>query len=627
MRIFFLLLLSIASFGQINSPLGFLNYAKAVKPSSVTPTPAVFKKANVTVADGSANIFVYEPLGLNIPPVGGWPVIIFTGGDGTSNNNTRTFTAVAMSTGDNLTYTHSPTGALFRIMPSSIVIKVNGTPVAYGAQGGTITGSGVSGSITSFDTDDANTNTSPTVSVTFTSSQAGNTITYDYIDSTIIAEGIPRWVNLGDNFDNRAIFIAIQNVGNTVDFDNDYYDKCVEYAWDNYNINTKRISNAGISRGGRAILDAPGFMVTRYNHWINRSTGVLTTTDPSNEGTHATSGIASIVVGTASYGAAYTAANYTDIGQAIVHGTADGTLTNNTPSYTSTMAANNEPPYVLNVSGVFHNRDVWDGKCYKRLYRVGPATGSITTADWDYVDFLLKFSKDATETATLHVEQAEKRRYVTEKDIIDYRQAKRKVDALGAGATKDALLARLVTVKSLIDGSGTRWVINFHNTGDNEASPYNNFAAATSGTTITNMVDFNGGASTMDIQLMTTPGGGMVDIGAADRRSFTGGFTKKANESGIRLTGFPLAEFDLTGIPAGTYTVRIYHNEAVASFATNPVVYCEINSVVKTQYSAINTLIGYVEYTGITDAQLANINVARNNDNTIMTLMEIYKNP
>lgn len=593
---------------------------------SSSPSPAVFKRDTVTVADGSANIFVYEPEGIESPPSGGWPVIIFTGGDGTSNNTTRTFSAVAMSTGDNLTYTHSPTPALYRIMPSTIVIKVNGVAVAWGVQGGTITGTGVSGTLTSYDTDSPSTNTSPTVSVTFTSSQAGNTITYDYVDSTMLAEGIARWVNLGDTFDNRCIFIAIQNVGNTVDFDNDYYDKCVEYAWTNYTINPKRLYNAGISRGGRAIIDSPGFLKTRYNHWINRSTGVLTTTDPSNETTHATSGIAAFVVGTASYGGTHTASNYTNIGQAIVHGTGDGTLTNNTPTWSAAMEANNEPPYILNVSGGFHNYDVWDGKCYKRLYRVGPSTGSITTADWDYVDFLLKFSKDATEAATLHVEQVERRRYGTEKDIIDYRHAKRKVDALGAGATKDALLARLVDVKADIDNGGTRWVINFHNTGDDESSPYNNFAAATSGTTITNMVDFDGNASTMDIQLMTTPGSGMIDV-ASNRRSFSGGFTKKANESGIRLVGFPLAEFDLTGIPSGTYTVRIYHNEGLASFATNPVIYCEINSVVKTQYSGINTLIGYVEYTGITDAQLANINIARNNDSTTATIIELYKNP
>lgn len=626
--ILYLVLCPVLAFGQISSPLRFFNNATSIQPGGVALSPAVFKRVTITVGDGTVSAFVYEPLGLNIPPVGGWPVIIYTGGDGTSGNTTRTFTSVAMSTGDNLTYTNSPTAALYRIMTTSIVIKVNGTPVAYGTQGGTITGPGVSGSVTSFDRDEENVNTSPTISVTFTTSQAGNTITYDYIDSTMFQEGIPRWVNLGETLDNRVILIAIQNFQSTSDFDNDYYDKCVEYAWDNYNINTKRIYNAGISRGGRAIIESPGFLLTRYNHWINRSTGVLTTTNPSNEGTHATSGIAAFVTGTASYGGAHTASNYTNIGMAHVHGTGDGVLTNGTPGWAALMQANNEPPYVLNISGGGHSRDVWDGKCYKRLYRVGPAVGSLTTADWDYVDFLLKFSKDDVECARLHVEQAEKRRFGTEKDIIDWRHANRKVEALAGSAEKTALQARLTSLKTAIDNGGTRWVINFHNTGDNEASPYNNFAAATSGTTITNMVDFNGGASTMDIQLMTTPGGGMVDIDAgSNRRTFTGGFTKKSNESGMRLTGFPFAEFDLTGIPAGTYTVRIYHNEGIANFSTNPVIYCEINSVVKTQFSGINTLIGYVEYTGITDAQLANINIARNNDNTIATLLEIYKNP
>lgn len=598
---------------------------------TVTTTAANFYHTNITVSDGSANAFVYAPLHLHNPPDGGWPVIIAFQGDGTSNNTTRTFTAVAMSTGDNLTYTHSPAAALYRIMCSSIRIKVNGVEVARGYPGGTITGTGVTGTISSFDIDDANTNTSPTVSVTFNSSQSGNTITYDYVDSTMLAEGSPRWMNLGDNLDDRTVYIAIQNVNSTADFERDYWDNSVTYAWNNFTINPNRIHAAGISRGGRQIVDQfsngsnTSVLKTRYQFWILRSDGSIVTSDPSNETTHATSGLASLVCGTTSYGGSFTAANYTNIGMAIVHGTSDGTLTNTSYTYATTMASNNEPPFILNISGGFHNKDVWDGKCYKRLYRVGISSGSLTTADWDWVDFLLKYSKNATERATLFVEQAEKRRYGTEKDIIDYRHALRQVNALSSSAEKTALLARLSSLKTSIDNGGTRWVVNFHSAGESESSPYNNFASATAGTTISNIVDFDGNSSTLDIELDTDPGGGLAAI-ASTRRSFTGGFSKTANNSGLILTGFPFGTFKFTGVPAGTYTVRFYHNVGVSNFSSDPRIRITIDGVTKSGYSAINTLIGYVEFTGLDAADLAQFDTSYDTSaNTNLTIMEIFK--
>lgn len=601
--------------------------------SSPIADPADFYHTTITVADGAANAFVYSPYDLDNPPSGGWPLIICFQGDGTSNNTTRTFTAVAMSTGDNLTYTHSPSAALYRVMCSSIRIKVNGVEVARGYPGGTIVGTGVTGTISSFDIDSPSTNTSPTVSVTFSGSQSGNTITYDYVDSTMLAEGSPRWINLGDNLDDRAVYITIQNINSTADFERDYWDNSVTYAWNNFTINPNRIHAAGISRGGRQIIDQfsngsnTSVLKTRYVFWITRSDGSIVTSDPSNTTTHATSGLASLVVGTTSYGGSFTAANYTDIGQALVHGTSDGTLTNTSYTYAATMASNNEPPYILNISGGFHNYDVWDGKCYKRLYRTGISSGSITTADWDWVDFLLRYSKDAVERATLHVEQAERRRYNTEKDIIEYRHALRQTNALSASAEKTALLARLATLKTAIDNGGTRWVVNFHSAGENEASPYNNFDTATAGTTISNIVDFDGNSSTLDIELDTNPGGGF-DVITSNRRSWTGGFSKTANNSGLGLTGFPFGTFKLTGVPAGTYTVRIYHNVGVANFSSDPRIRVTINSVTKSGYSAINTLIGYVEFTGVDASHLAQFDTSLDTSaDTILTIMEIYKNP
>jgi hypothetical protein len=594
-----------------------------------TTTEGDFFHTTIAVTDGNANAFVKTPLHLHQPPAGGWPLVVCFQGDGTSGNTTRTFSAVAMSTGDNLTYTHSPTAALYRIMCSSIVIKVNGTPVAWGKPGGVIEGDGVTGSITNFDRDEANENTSPTISVTFDSSQSGNTITYDYVDSTMLAEGSPRWVNLGDTLDERCVYVTIQNILSTTDFKRDYCDKTIQFAWVNYDINPNRISFAGISRGGRQIIDRfsdaanSSVLKSRYVFYIDETTGEVFTSAGAGR---VASGVASIVCGTASYGGTFTAANYTDIGIAIVHGTSDGTLTNSTPGFAATLGGNNEPPYILNIPGGFHNYDVWDGKCYKRLYRVGPAVGSITTAEWDWVDFILKYSKDALECATLFVEQAEKRRYGTEKDIIDYRQAKRKVDALSSSDEKTALLVRLATLKTAIDNGGTRWVVNFHNTGNDEASPYNNIGSSVAGTTISNIVDFDGGASTLDVELDTDPGVGVAAI-TSSRRSHVGGFTLKANNAGLGLSGWPFATFKMTGVPSGTYTLRFYNNHGSANFSTSHVFWASLNSQTKDWYANINTLIGYVEFTGVPHSALAQFDIASTSGNPYLTMMEIYKHP
>lgn len=587
-------------------------------------TAASFYHDTITVGDGTANAFIYQPEDIENPPTGGWPLIIYFGGDGTSGNTTRTFTDVAMSTGDNLTYTHSPTAALYRVVPSTIVVKVNGTTVATGAPGGAITGTGVTGSITGFDIDSVSTNTSPTISVTFDSSQSGNTVTVSYIDTTVVAEGPMRWANTGDTFDNNAVVMTIQNVQSTSDFDIDYWDKAVEYAWTNFTINRNRISAAGISRGGRAVLDSPGILVNRYQFWINESTGAVSATDLGAG--YVASGLASLVCGTASYGGSYTAANYTEIGMAIVHGISDSTLTNGTPGFAATMGSNNEPPYILNTSAGFggHNNEVWDGECFKRLYRVGGTIGSLPDAKWDWVDFLLKYSRDAEERATLFVEQVEKRRYNTEKDIIDYRNAARKVAGLSAGATKTALEGRLSTVKSSIDNGGTRWVFNPHGTGFGESGNYVNIATDAVGLIASNVVDFDGGSSTVDISWSDSPVAGFTDV-ASNRRSFTGGFSLTANGSGIDCVGWPFTTLGLAQLPSGTYTVRVYHNVGVVNFTTNPTLNLTINSVTVVGYSAINTLIGYEEYTGLTEAQVASIQMARNNDDTAVTIIELYK--
>lgn len=590
---------------------------------SVTPTPADFFHDTITVADGSANAFVYQPYDIDNPPDGGWPVVIYFGGDGTDNSATTAVTGQAMSTSDDLTYTHSPSMSGRRILSRSVVINVNGSPVGYGQFGGSITGTGISsGTMGSLDSG------SPSVSVTFSSSQAGNTITYDFIHSSMLIEGAPRFINFGDTINNRGVMIAIQNVNDNSDFNQDYFDETVAYAWNNFTINPKRISAWGLSRGGRNIIDQmqeganTSVLKARYNFWINRSTGALTTTDPENETTHATGGLASVVCATASYGGTFTAANYTDIGIAIVHGASDGTLTNTTYSLASSLEANNEPPYILNLWGVSHSSTAWETNCYNRQYR----TDTSGTAPWDYVDFTFKYSRDALECATLFVEQAEQRRYNTEKDIIDYRHALRKVSALSASAEKTALEGRLSTLKSSIDGAGTRWVLNPHNFGNNEASPYNNLGTATTGTLYSSLLDFEGNTTGLDFEYGTASGGSNGGI-TSNRRSWTGGFSKIANNAGVLISN-TTGTFEFTDVPSGTYTVRFYHNEGSTNYTNEAELSITLNSQTKTQYSAINSLLGFIEFTSVPHTALSSFTIVRGADrSTYLTIMELYLHP
>ncbi len=621
---FLLVLLSLASFGQLNH--SFPNFSGG----SVSPAlPADFFRTTITVSDGAANTFVYQPYDINNPPVGGWPVIIHFNGDGTSNNTTNVVTAQAMSTGDNLTYSHTRTGSLFRMMSSSVRIKVNGVEVARSYPGGTITGTGVTGTVTNFNAAAPSTNTTPTVSVTFSTSQLGNTITYDMVESTMFGEGPTRFLNLGDDLDGRCILIAIQNINNTADFERDYWDNTVTYAWNTFDINPNRIYAAGISRGGRQIIDQfsnganTSVLKSRYVFWINRITGAIVTTDPADPVNYAASGLAALCTGTASYGGSFTVANITDIGQLNVHGTSDGTLTNNTPSYSATLSTANEPPFIFNVPGAFHTYDVWDTELYNRLWRTD-ATG---TARFDYVDFLLKYSKDPVERATLFTEQAEKRRYNTEKDIIDYRHALRQTNALSSSPEKTALLARLATLKSNIDGAGQRWVINFHSSGQSAGGNYRDVATDANSTTTSNIADFDGNATGLDLVESTSPGSGMAVVGSS-RRSHSGGLSLVANNSGITLTGFPIGQFNFNDIPSGTYTIRFYVNNGVANFGTGQQAAVTINGVERDAYAAINTAIGFIEFASIPHTSLsANFTVYTYSGAPKLTMIELYKHP
>jgi hypothetical protein len=253
---------------------------------------------------------------------------------------------------------------------------------------------------------------------------------------------------------------------------------------------------------------------------------------------------------------------------------------------------------------------------------------AIQDAPWDWVDFVLKYSYNDLEAATLHVEQAEKRRLGTEEDIIDYRKALRRVNLLGASSAKTALLDRLDTLLPLIQGTGgTRWVLNHHSSGNGESSPYNNRQAHTTGVGPSNMVTWpSAGSSGLDFNVITNTTNALADVG--NRTYFVGGFSRLTNRSGVVINS-GTQEFGFNDVPSGTYTVRFYHNAAVSTNAAGQAgLSVTLNSETKTQYSGINTMLGYIQFTGVPHTALASFTVSREatTDTRLMTT-ELYLHP
>ena len=77
-----------------------------------------------------------------------------------------------------------------------------------------------------------------------------------------------------------------------------------------------------------------------------------------------------------------------------------------------------------------------------------------------------------------------------------------------------------------------------------------------------------------------------------------------------------------------TTTLRLYVNKGDANFTNNPLSYFTVNGVSKQDYTVVNTLVGYIEYTGLSETQVADIDIAKiSGGNPVLTILELYKHP
>ncbi len=590
-----------------------------------------FVHTTVTVSSNPVNIFAYIPAGINLMTK--VPLLLSYGGDGTDNNATTIVSGAAMSTGDNLTYTLSPSLGGNRVIAKTVVIKVNGTAAAYGQWGGSITGTGITtGTVGS------QSSGSPSMSVTFSSSQSGNTITMDYTHSAAFVEGAPFYMNAGDTFDDRGIVCFVQNRSNDADLAAGYFDEVVKYFWMNYDLDPNRISYTGLSRGGRQVLNG-GVSIDithRYKFWITNVDGVIVTSDPSDAVNYTESGICALTGMTWQSGGTYTYANYNGIGVAGVMGTNDsgfGSVQNPNISLASNFGGTTliEYPLLLNIWNGTHSASVWHNEGYNRKYRVGGSG----VAGWDYIDFHWKFSRDLEACATLFVEQAEKKRGVEVDQIIDYRHAVRKVAQLGSGAVKTALLARLVTLKTALDATIVWRTVIAHSNGSISPSEtgYNVITNHASSQSTGTLVDDNGTTLTgISWAVGTNPLGSGYQAELSSNRGVNnaGGFPVNVNRVGMKI-GTTACPVGFTGQPSGTYTLRIWVNEGSGGFSQKEFT-ATINGVTRTVFIQGNSLQGsttsnggYAEWTGLSSSDVGSYSMGRNTADIYVTATELIR--
>lgn len=570
---------------------------------------------------GNAPVFIYEPPYVDVPPVGGWPVLFYYGGDGADAGATTSVAGTALSSGDTFTWTATlANSGNNRVLSTSVVIRDDGVEIARGQIGGQIRGPFVStGSV-------GLTGSSSSLTITSSVALAGS-ITVDYLYSTLLVEGVPLIMNQGDDLDQRGIVVMIQSLLNDSDLTAGYFNSVLPYVWRNYTIDPDRISVTGLSRGARQIGRAAQAISisNHYAFWIKESDGTFSSTDLGAG--YVASGYASVSLATTDIGGTYTPmTNYDKIGFVGVQGSADGTLTNAMPSWAATWGGTSgldEYPYMLNLFGVGHSGTAWHTNMYYRKY--GSVGGG--TAPWDFADFHWKYSRNDEDCATLFVEQAEKRREGDEHDIFDYREAVRKVNQLSGGATKTALEARLVTLKATLDSEIDWRVIINHTIGAvTSTGNINDQTTHVDNARVDDLIDDNGNTLTgIDWFIGDNPLASAyeAEFGSSRGYSNVGGFETFVNRAGMRISS-SVCPVGFAGLASGTYTLRIYHNETAGTFSQIELT-ATIGGVTHTDYSQYNRLIGYTEWTGLDETDLASFSIGRNTADIYVTATEVIK--
>jgi hypothetical protein len=383
-------------------------------------------------------------------------------------------------------------------------------------------------------------------------------------------EGLGYFLTQGDNPPDILIIIP-QNFTFGVDYGSTEFNAAITYMTAHYRVNTNRVYASGLSGGAIGCRDV-------IQNSSSAVAAVLPVSGPNVDGTN--------------WGA------YNGIGFWQHHGASDGTfgLTIGGTLYWAggfySSAIDLTPaPRTTYYFGKGHSSSVWDTEVYNRLERTD-ATG---TAKFDFIRWLKKYSKDASERATLFVENAE---YTD--NVVDYREALMLVNNLSSGTTKTNLLARLVTQKAVVDKAGTRYIVSantlFYTVSLTGINDWNATFAAGQG--LTNLVDDTGGSSSLSFTVTNQFASSVRDNNAGDnnagRQKFKG-FKLEYNLSGLVLShSITNGRLTISNIPSGKKIDVIIHHYHLtgdgdgSAMSVQSAISATMNSTTKTQYSAYN---------------------------------------
>lgn len=571
-----------------DTQFAYLNAIEIIEETETPPGPNGSSLYFDTFTSGGSpkDVLVYLPPGYD-PGIGDYPVIFYYHGEG-GKGVVQSVTNQAVGTGNGTQTSFSGNfvaSGYYRVLYSSVIVKVNGVEVARGRADGTIEGDGVGGEM-------AHQAANGAFAIEFDAAPAsGAAITIAYQRSEIFETGLPNFLNLGDE-PPGVIILAPQITSTDFSAPNDF-DDLKDFAA-GFQINPNRVYVTGLSRGGRGTRL---ILIARYPE------------------------IAATVTGTSDY-EGFTWPNYTNIGTMWIHGTADTRLPNETYEILSQAGA-----VVLNISarvrnfwGVGHSLTLWNTNLYNRKER----TDANGTADFDYVRWLKKHSIDLSERAALFVEYAEHTRL-----IEDHREAAIQVGLLPAGAHKTSLLARLSNLKASIDGGGRRFLIDLGVT-TQQTPGYNNVTSCATGQSVSGLVDDQSNASSYGFSVVTqSVASGQQAVVQSNRGNGTYfGLAKTANIDGCVL-GAGTGIYKLTGLNgARTYSLRFHHNEGSANYTAKAEISIKIGTTTRTQYSAGNTL-KYVEFKDLVPSSgEIQFEAKRNVDRDVyLTVIEVFENP
>lgn len=306
--------------------------------------------------------------------------------------------------------------------------------------------------------------------------------------------GLPQLLNAGQVM--KCVIVCGQLQGGSNSWPAATVKKIYDWSIVNYRIDTSRVYVTGLSLGASGtwmFLKAYPSLVTAYVC----ASGTAYPLDVSTE--------------------ASTLALIKDIPGYFVHGDGDSGATNETNTQDVVTKLNQAspkglyPPRVQIIYNTGHNNTTWNDYLY------GKSKLDINFPLF-YEDWCLMHSKtDALYTATEYVKTVEN--FITAAQVGSggvnhykfeyahqfFAKAKSLVDALPADANKTALVSRYTTAKNTMDTVyGRRWIVNIGATGS--LTNINTNSGATSAAT-TNLVDYNGGASTLSYTTNTQSGG------------------------------------------------------------------------------------------------------------------------